>query len=125
MLLEPDADQSEAITAALQAAGYAVRHAHSAQEAIRHSDQAVPALVVLELSLQAHNGIEFLHEFRSYAEWTLVPVVVFSAQRLADPRQLAHFGDVTYLYKPATSLADLCRHVQATLRDRDHQQAAE
>jgi len=47
-----------------------------AQAAVHAADERQPDVVVIELQLPAHNGVEFLHEFRSYPEWQWIPVVV-------------------------------------------------
>jgi len=117
LLVEPDSVQAAAIQQTLSRKDGSSRPAHtvaiatSAQTAIAQADQKRPDAVVLELMLLAHNGIEFLHEFRSYPEWADVPVVLFTAQWIADPSSFKKMGNVTYLYKPTTSLADLKKHL--------------
>src|SRR4051812_5002459 len=76
LLLEPNTLLARTYTQVLIQAGHTVTTARSAQQAIHAADQQSPDVVVLELQLPAHNGIEFLHEFRSYPEWQQVPAVV-------------------------------------------------
>ena len=117
LLLEPDAVQAACYREALERAGHEVSHALSAQGAVQAADAHLPDVVVLELQLQAHNGIEFLYEFRSYQEWLHVPVVIHSfvsLQELARSATLAvELGVVTTLYKPRTSLKQLCMAVRS------------
>jgi DNA-binding response OmpR family regulator len=93
-----------------------VVHARSAQAAVHEADQQMPDLVVLELQLPRHNGVEFLYEFRSYAEWQHIPVLVHT---FVPPHELAQasiltreLGVVRTLYKPETTLAQLCAAVR-------------
>jgi DNA-binding response OmpR family regulator len=115
LLIEPDRLQAATLTQALAHAGHSVAHAASAQAAVAQADQKLPDVVVLELQLPHHNGVEFLYEFRSYYEWLQVPVVVHS---FVPPRELKHAATLTQelgvkqtLYKPQTSLAQLCQAV--------------
>jgi DNA-binding response OmpR family regulator len=111
LLIEPDRLLAKAYRHALEQDGHQVAAAVSAQEAVHAADQRKPDVVVLEMDLPRHNGVEFLYEFRSYPEWTEVPVVIHSfvpPTELAAAATLEHeLGVVRVLYKPATSLAQL------------------
>jgi DNA-binding response OmpR family regulator len=115
LLIEPDRLQAATLTQVLTQAGHSVAHAVSAQGAISRADDQVPDVVVLELQLPHHNGVEFLYEFRSYFEWLHIPVVVHS---FVPPRELKHaatlhaeLGVARVLYKPQTSFGALCEAV--------------
>ena len=112
LLLEPNTLLAQTYTNLLGHAGFAVRHATTAQQAVNIADKETPQLVILELQLPLHSGIEFLHEFRSYSEWLSVPAVVHT---LTAPARLGPVGDVLrqdlgvqrVLYKPGTTLQEL------------------
>jgi CheY-like chemotaxis protein len=97
---------------ALQQAGHEVRHAISAQVAVQLSDELMPDAVVLELQMPRHNGVEFLYEFRSYGEWLHIPVLVHSFVPLSQLAEMTsiqkELGVQRVLYKPTTSLRQLC-----------------
>lgn len=87
--------------------------------AINVADKKRPDLIIMELQLAAHNGIEFLYELRSYPDWQSVPVIINS---LVPPTEFSSnevfWREMTvraYLYKPQASLAKLLRTVQACL----------
>ncbi len=65
LLIEPDRLQAASYRGALERAGHRVAHAVSAQNAVHEADAKMPYLVVLELQLPVHNGVEFMYEFRS------------------------------------------------------------
>ena len=111
ILIEPDAVLAQTYQAALSRAGWIVDWAPSAQVAIDYADEHKPDLVVLELQLVSHSGIEFLYEFRSYPEWSNVPVIVHS---LVPPQSIAGYdilckqlGVLGYYYKPNTRIVQL------------------
>ncbi len=116
LLIEPDYVLAKTYSRALITAGYQVQAVPTAQAAITAADTQTPDLVILELQLVEHSGIEFLYEFRSYADWQAVPVIIQSQVphgEFADSRQLLHdeLGVKDYLYKPQTSLRLLIRTV--------------
>lgn len=119
MLLEPNRVLAKSYLTALKNAGHKVRHYARGQSAIEAADKRTPDLVIVELQVPGHNGLEFLYEFRSYAEWQNVPVVIQSIvpqdaieQAAASP----HFGISAYLYKPVTKLSKLTETVNELLQ---------
>lgn len=127
LLIEPNTILAKTYQAALQHAGHEVILTDNAQGAINGADQATPELVVMELQLTAHNGVEFLYEFRSYPDWQEVPVIIHSLipKRAFDPG-LALWRELNisdYLYKPQTSLHQLLRAVETCLAATLHEAA--
>ena len=121
LLIEPDAVLGRTYRLALEHIGHTVKVARSAQQALNAADDLRPKIVVLELQLASHNGIEFLHEFRSYTEWQNVPVVIntnitpgmLEASAVVLRRDM---GVREILYKPRTSLQRLISTVNEVLR---------
>lgn len=116
LLIEPNTLLAGTYMQAMQGAGHEVTHSVGAQAAILAADQRTPDVVVLELQLPVHNGVEFLQEFRSYPEWQDVPVIVHTVippQRLVNSRAALKrdLGVETVVYKPRISLRNLLRLV--------------
>lgn len=116
LLIEPDRRLAATYQKALQAVGHAVTAASGAQSAITAADKTKPDLVILELQLVGHSGIEFLYEFRSYLDWQDTPVIIQSQVppgEFSDSRQLLaqELGVKAYLYKPHTTLRRLLAEV--------------
>lgn len=120
LLLEPDRLLAETYYQALITAGYDVSVCPSAQTAVLAADIITPDLVIVELQLVEHSGIEFLYEFRSYLEWQDTPVVIhtyvppteFNGNSKLMAQQL---GVKAYLYKPHTTLQQLLKTVNQQL----------
>jgi DNA-binding response OmpR family regulator len=120
LLIEPDAILAETYKAALEYSGHEVRKCAFAQAAITLADDHCPDIVILELQLVGHNGLEFLYEFRSYIDWRNVPVIVLSGMppsTFAGSWEVltAGLGVAAYLHKPRTSLKKLLRTVDELL----------
>jgi CheY-like chemotaxis protein len=114
LLLEPNTVLAKAYTQALTHAGHSVAHVTGAQAAVDAADKQLPDVVITELQLPQHSGVEFLHEFRSYPEWLHIPVVIntgmSSMHILAAKGPLKRdLGVCEILYKPRATLQDIVR----------------
>lgn len=111
LLVEPDKKVADIIKEYLEKDGLVAVHcAHTAQEGVHVADKVRPELVILELAIPMHNGFAFLHEFRSYADWSEIPVIVHShlaKDEAAMSKSWKVLGAVNYFYKPQTTLAKL------------------
>lgn len=111
LLIEPDRHLAETLTLALQQDEYEIRVATDAQSGLDALDTFGPELVILELQLGKHNGIEFLYEQHSHVDWKNVPVIIHTFnQNAKDPqfqKAWKELGVKHILYKPHTSLAQL------------------
>jgi DNA-binding response OmpR family regulator len=112
LLIEPDSLLAGTYVQALLAAGHRVDHVLSGQAAVMQADVRAPDMVIVELQLPGQNGIAFLQEFRSYADWQAIPVLVhtYSAPQLSPDMRAAmsrDYGVIGWLYKPQTTLAQL------------------
>jgi DNA-binding response OmpR family regulator len=123
LLIEPDRLLANTFEQALSREGYEVISVSTGQEAIYAIDERLPQLVVLELQLPAHNGLEFLYEFRSYPEWQEVPVIIntnISLNELAAAEDVLYneLGVRSWHYKPKTTIKLLLRYVNDQLQER-------
>lgn len=116
LLLEPDRLLAKTYYGALQHAGHTVQICASAQSGVFCADDLCPDVVIAELQLVGHSGIEFLYEFRSYPDWQDVPVVIHTNVPASEFSCSWHIlreelGVSCYLYKPVTSLSQLLRAI--------------
>lgn len=119
LLVEPDQVLGRTYKQTLKAAGHKIAWYRSGQAALNAIDQELPDVVVLEVQLGTHNGIEMLYEIRSYPEWQTLPVVIHTLNTAvrdeifaAALRQL-NVSDV--LYKPATTSRQLVRAIESVV----------
>ena len=108
LLIEPDQLSGGLYKDALEAVGYKVAVANSAQLALDELDKQIPDCILLEIDMIGHNGLEFLYEFCSHDDWAIVPVILHTGitpekfeAMMVDWSEL---NVVEYLYKPQTSL---------------------
>src|SRR3954465_15458067 len=116
LLVEPDRPLAEIYAKTLTETGHHVTACAGAQAGVIAADQQKPDLVILELQLVEHSGLEFLYEFRSYPDWQNVPVIIQShvpSAEFNDNGQLLRdqLGVTAYLYKPRANLRQLLKTV--------------
>lgn len=110
LLIEPNRVLAKTYIMALEAAGHQVRHYARGQTAMEAADKTSPDLVIVELQIPRHNGLEFLYEFRSYPEWQDIPVIVLTVVPPHMVEQAAAMSKLrisAYMYKPTTKLRQL------------------
>lgn len=116
LILEPDKLLAEKYRRTFEHAGYEAAYVTSGQAAVDYADERAPDIIILELQLPAHNGLEFLYEFRSYTDWQHIPVIVNTSIPpsnidLAGEKIYTELGIKSWHYKPETSLQLLLRSV--------------
>lgn len=120
LLIEPDRVLAETYAQAILLAGHKVAVAPGAQSGILVADQFQPDIVITELQLVEHSGIEFLYEFRSYPEWQDVPVII---QTQVPPHEFNSSLELLkkelsiseYLYKPEATLEKLTKIINRSI----------
>ena len=113
LIIEPDVVLADIYAKALTTQGYKVVVAGDAQTAISLADKEQPDLIVMEIQLAAHNGIEFIYELRSYPEWQAIPIIIQSLVPISEfnTKITQHLGVICYLYKSSTTLFKLINEV--------------
>lgn len=119
LLVEPDRLLAKTYQQTLQRAGYEVFWETTAQAGIHTLDTRAIDLVILELQIARHNGVEFLYELRSYTDWLDIPVIIQSHVNptIMDNQVLRErLGVRYYLHKPKAKLADLLMAVNQVMQ---------
>src|SRR5207253_339009 len=79
LIVEDDDQAAELVRLLLEAEGFNVLRAASAEEALVMAPQQTLSLITLDLQLPGINGWEFLQKIRDSITLTCVPVVVISS----------------------------------------------
>ena len=119
LILEPDRLLAGSLKAYFANANHTVSTHSDPQAALLAADKQRPDVIIAELQLAGRSGVEFLYEFRSYADWQAVPVVIFTNLH---PNQIAGYQAVIKdlniswcLYKTQNGLAELLGAVESLL----------
>ncbi|WP_077037043.1 response regulator [Pelomonas sp. KK5] len=98
LVVEDDAAGAELIRAQLEAEGFRVRLAPSAEDALALAPGFRPDLITLDIHLPGMDGWEFLCRLQELPAWAEVPVVVVSLD--ADHEVGASLGAAAVMQKP-------------------------
>lgn len=117
LLVEPDQILAKVYTAACRKSNKdaEIVSVSSVEDAIEAADNQRLDLIICELLLARHNGVEFLYELRSYTDLQSIPVIVLSwvpAQEFYSTIDAGLLSIHAYLYKPTTTLSHLISVVQ-------------
>jgi signal transduction histidine kinase/CheY-like chemotaxis protein len=98
LVVEDDAAAAALMRAQLEAEGFEVRQAASAEAALALTDQFTPDVITLDILLPGMDGWEFLDRLKATPPWEAVPVVVVSV--VADQGRGFSLGAALVLQKP-------------------------
>lgn len=110
LLIEPDKILGDLLQSTMSSLNHEVEIAKTAQAALDKVSETCD-VIVLEIQLGLHNGIEFLYELRSYDELQKIPVVLHTMNKnVLDEsyRESLHdLGVRSVLYKPNATTEQL------------------
>ncbi len=101
LIVEDDLDLAEMLNAYFRVQGYEVSSAAWGEEAIRHSLDTTPDLVVLDIRLPDIDGYEVCRRLRSHRRTQDIPIIFLTEKRdRVDRLQGLELGVVDYITKP-------------------------
>jgi PAS domain S-box-containing protein len=111
LVVEDDSKSAELIRVQLEAEGFTVLHAASAEEALTLALNQPVSLITLDIMLPEMDGWEFLARIKTMPDLQRIPVVIISI--VADPMKGFSLGAAAVMQKPISrqelfdSLADI------------------
>lgn len=118
-IIEPDALLASQYRAAFDNQNVLTKWYQSADTAMAEINGKTTSLIILEIQLPNHSGIEFLNELRSYKDLMAIPVILLtfvSINELGLTSSMQKLLNIdSYLYKPRTSLDKLVSITKDTI----------
>jgi len=113
LVIEDEPPIRRFLRASLDANGYDVIEADTAEDGVREAATGQPDLIVLDLGLPDQDGLEVIRRVR---EWSFVPIIVLSARgQEVDKVSALDAGADDYLTKPF-SVGELLARLRVSLR---------
>ena len=101
LLVEDNDNNRLLVRDVLQASGYRVVEATSAEDGLRMAAEQQPALILMDIQLPGMNGIEALQRLRADPATRAIPVIAVTASAMTqDRRQIMAAGFDGYQPKP-------------------------
>lgn len=102
VMVEDEEDIAFLVRFLLERNGYTVDHLADGRQALAYfADQPPPALVLLDVMLPYHDGLELLERLRGLPHWQNVPVLMLTAKaRERDIVRALELGADDYVTKP-------------------------
>ena len=101
LLVEDNDNNRLLVRDVLQANGYRVVEASSAEDGLRMAAEQQPALILMDIQLPGMNGIEALQRLRADPGTRAIPVIAVTASAMTqDRRQIMAAGFDGYQPKP-------------------------
>jgi len=117
LIIEDNPLNMELFTDLLEAAGFAVVQARTAEEGLRVATRLVPSLILMDLSLPGMDGLEATRRLKAEPATEAVRVVALTAHAMRGDNEVAiRAGCDGYISKPidAPRFADQIRDFLAT-----------
>jgi two-component system cell cycle response regulator DivK len=101
LLVEDNDNNRLLIRDVLQASGYVVAEAETAEDGLRMAAERTPALILMDIQLPGMNGIEALQRLRADPATRAIPVIAVTASAMTQDRhQIMAAGFDGYQSKP-------------------------
>jgi CheY-like chemotaxis protein len=101
LVVEDNQMNTELVTDLLEAAGFSVFHAPTAEEGIHAAREKQPALILMDVSLPGMDGLCAVRTLKSSAATCQIPVIALTAHAMKGDEETAlEAGCNGYLSKP-------------------------
>src|SRR5436305_848230 len=121
LVVDDDANIARLVTSQLERHGFQVTVAHNGLQALEHTRQEHPSLIVLDVEMPVMDGLECLRKLRKNPETAAIPVIMLTGNDTpADVVAGWETGANLYLSKPfhPAKLRAAIEHIFSTAEDK-------
>lgn len=116
LIIEDEYAQAQILQYNLEAEGYQVKHAPTAEEGLLLAQEYAPALILLDWMLPDMSGIEVCRQIKTRTSTQSIPVIMLTARGTEDDKVRGlNVGADDYVVKPH-SIKELLARIKANLR---------
>jgi CheY-like chemotaxis protein len=121
LVVDDNLDVCKPLATLIRHLGYDSHYATGGEAALKFVDNALPALVILDVMMPGMDGLEVLRRLKSDHRTAAIPVVMFSA--VADPEFRTHAlgkGAVDYWIKAGVDFKELRGRIARLVPEETH-----
>jgi len=101
LVIDDEADVLGEVATVLARAGYVCHCCNNAEDALRFAETNTPDLILSDINLEGHSGLEMCEELKNRNNLKDVPVMFLSGAQIPDIIRRSHdVGGAYYLRKP-------------------------
>jgi two-component system cell cycle response regulator DivK len=115
LVVEDNERNMELVRAVLEHAGFEVRGAGTAEEALTEAVREPPDLVLMDLQLPGQDGVAGLQALRAHPATEGVPVVALTALAMPEDRERVQRAGFDGYWEKPISVRDLPRQVRSAI----------
>lgn len=115
LVVEDNERNMELVRAVLEHAGFEVRGAGTAEEALTEAVRDPPDLVLMDLQLPGQDGVAGLHALRAHPATEDVPVVALTALAMPEDRERVQRAGFDGYWEKPISVRDLPQQVRGAI----------
>lgn len=116
--MEPDQSLGKVYSKYFSQLGYLVKWSQSSNDALDYIDDFNPDLIVLELQMTSHNGLELMYEIRSYPDWNNIKIMLNTSVKETMLKKSPTYRQLRvakYIYKPSTTLQEMAVSIESLI----------
>jgi len=101
LVIDDEPDVLGEVAAILSGAGYACHCSSTAEAAVEFAQKTAPDLIISDINLEGHSGLELCERIKQHQALADVPVMFLSGAQIPDIIRRSHaVGGTYYLRKP-------------------------
>jgi len=108
LVVDDDSTTREILRKMLIKDGWRVNEADHGKNAIKHLENEIPELILLDLLMPIMDGFKFLQELKKKTEWAKIPVIVITSKDLTE-------DDISFLSESADNVIQKGRYTRDEL----------
>jgi CheY-like chemotaxis protein len=84
LLVDSNKEYSQVLRTQLERQGFKARVANTGEEALKELKDAIPAMILLDVSMSGMDGFQVMRELNENPAWRRIPLVVLSNKELTE-----------------------------------------
>lgn len=114
LLVDDDKDESFIFDLAIKEAGIQahMKHVLDGEAMLNQLQQELPDVIFLDVRLPADDGLTWLRQLRMHANYSKIPVIIYSSLLIPEEIETAYSAGASYCLSKSTTIGELVIQLQ-------------